>query len=204
MQICLHNVGKKFQKQWIIRGLSYTFETGKSYALTGSNGEGKSTVLQLISGILPPTEGDVQYKENNREVESFHTYQVIATPYQELIEDFTLAEHLQFHFRFKKKSDRFESLLQTSGIATSLKKQVKYYSSGMKQRLKLLLAMGTDVPVLLLDEPTSNLDEQGMEWYKKNIMEIKKEKLVVIASNSPFEYDFCDEVLKVTSFKPLI
>ena len=187
--------------------MDYHFQSGKSYAITGSNGSGKSTLLRIISGSLPASEGTITYKGKNESVISpdlWPRHIAYAAPYLEVIEEFTLKELLEFHFSFKSTADGIDSapaLAEKMYLQDSLRKQIKYFSSGMKQRLKLGLAFFTKTDILFLDEPTSNLDFSGIDWYLAQIEEIKKGRLLIICSNQPNEYSFCDYVMDISSYK---
>lgn len=206
MDILLEDLGKKYFKEWIFRHLNYRFEAGKAYAITGPNGSGKSTLLKTISGNIPATEGKISYKSEGKEIHTdlWPRYISFAAPYLEVVEEFTLQELLNFHFSFKKpffSTENKEDLAEKMYLQDALQKQLKNFSSGMKQRLKLGLSFFTDTPVLLLDEPTSNLDRKGIDWYLEQIEKIKNKRLILVCSNQDHEYQFCDIGLDITSFK---
>ena len=205
MQITLNNVGKRFNREWIFRHCSYQFDSGKSYAITGSNGSGKSTLLQVISGSLTNNEGAVEVKKDQQAIaaEQLYTNISIAAPYLELIEEMTAKEMLDFHGQFKPLIDTvtIPDILQTVGLQNATNKQIRYYSSGMKQRLKLAQAFFSNTPVLLLDEPTTNLDADGTALYHHLISNFTKGKLVIISSNDKQEYAFCEEVIRIGDYK---
>ncbi len=205
MTIQLEHIGKKFRNEWIFRNLNYEFISGKSYAITGSNGSGKSTLLQVISGSLPANEGKVSYHRHHSVLETDNWYKemAIAAPYMEVIEELTLDESIDFHCNFKKLSFGLnkEEFLEKVYLKPHRHKSLKQFSSGMKQRFKLGLAFFTESSVLFLDEPTTNLDQTGIDWYLNQVAEIKKYKLVLISSNDKKEYQFCDEVLDIMSYK---
>ena len=206
MDILVHDLGKKFQKHWVFKGLDYHFKHRQSYAITGPNGSGKSTLLQMISGFIPTTSGVIHYKDqegNGVSGETFYKYHVLASPYMELIEEFTLLEILQFHFNFKKiaKGLNLQSIIERMYLSGAKNKQIKYFSSGMKQRLKLGLAFYAEVPVLLLDEPTTNLDEKGIEWYHEEVTKQHKNTLIVVSSNVKNEYKYCQDIINLLDFK---
>ena len=208
MDILIHGLGKKFRKHWVFKGFNYHFKFGNSYAITGPNGSGKSTLLQIISGFIPTTAGSIQYKNtsgNEVSGEHFYKYHTIASPYLELVEEFTLLETLQFHFNFKKisKGLSIQSVIDRLYLTDSIDKPIKYFSSGMKQRLKLGLAFYAEVPVLLLDEPTTNLDEKGIEWYHEEITKQQKNKLMVVSSNVKNEYKHCPNVINLLDWKKI-
>lgn len=205
MEITLSKIGRRFNREWIFRNIDYTFETGKSYAILGINGSGKSTLLQVISGALAPSEGEITYRNNNKFVEIDQVFQhlVLASPYLELIEEFTLSEILDFHFEFKKRLNNLSNteLIALLGMESSKDKQLKYFSSGMKQRVKLIIAFCSDTPILLLDEPTSNLDEQGINWYHTLVEKFTAKRLVIVCSNQNHEYKFCLHQLFIADYK---
>jgi ABC-type multidrug transport system ATPase subunit len=205
MQITLNNVGKRFNREWIFRHCSYQFKHGKKYAITGSNGSGKSTLLQVISGSLTHNEGDITVNDGLQPIASEQLYSniSIAAPYLELIEEMTAKEMLDFHAQFKPLINSLskDDMLETVGLKTAVHKQIRYYSSGMKQRLKLAQAFFSNTPVLLLDEPTTNLDADGTALYHHLIENYTSNKLVIVSSNDKQEYDFCEEVMRIGDYK---
>ncbi len=205
MQISVQGLGKKYQKEWIFRNLSEEFTTDNSYAITGPNGSGKSTLLQLMTSYFPATEGEITYTSHGKDIPVDKQYQYldIITPYLEIIEEFTLREFLSFHFKFKelKVGYTLEEFVNKVYLENDLDKMIKNFSSGMKQRLKLGLAFFSQCPICFLDEPTSNLDVKGVDWYLENVAEAVSEKLVVISSNQKYEYDFCEKVIYIPDFK---
>jgi ABC-type multidrug transport system ATPase subunit len=203
MQIKLTNTGKRFNREWIFRHFDYEFFSGKSYAITGSNGSGKSTLLQVISGSISQNEGKIEMilKGSPLVEENCFQYLSIAAPYLELIEEMTATEFLHFHSSFKPLTHSLESILALINLENAAQKQIRYYSSGMKQRLKLAQAFFCSAPVLLLDEPTTNLDAEGIALYQQLITEHTDQKLVIISSNDPQEYSFCDEVISIGDYK---
>lgn len=203
MQITLNNAGKRFNRDWIFRHFSQEFLIGKKYAITGSNGSGKSTLLQVIAGSLSHNEGKIAYTIEQKllEEEKHFQYISIAAPYLELIEEMTAGEFLSFHQQFKPLVLSVKEILQFVGLQQAINKQIRYYSSGMKQRLKLAQAFFCNSPVLLLDEPTTNLDAEGIALYNQLIQNYTAGKLVIISSNDLLEYNFCDEVIAIGKYK---
>ena len=204
MNITLNDIGKKFSTQWIFRGMNIEFQAGSRYALTGPNGSGKSTLLQILSSAVPPSKGKITYKKEGMHVhaDDVYKYLVIAAPYMELIEEFSLKEFLKFHFSFKKIKDGYEvsQLPELFLLAGNENKLIRHFSSGMKQRLKLGIAFYSKADLILLDEPTTNLDREGIDWYDREVNNIVDTTLV-IASNREQEYEVCDQELKITDFK---
>ncbi|HPH89225.1 MAG TPA: ABC transporter ATP-binding protein [Ferruginibacter sp.] len=203
MQITLTNIGKRFNREWIFRNLDYTFNAPRKYAITGSNGSGKSTLLQVIAGAVTHNEGGIAYSLLNKKCSPEQHYQhiAIAAPYLELIEEMTASELLDFHASFKPLSISKKEALQIVGLEKAADKQIRYFSSGMKQRLKMAQAFFSNTPILLLDEPTSNLDAEGIALYQQLIINYTADKLVIISSNDKQEYDFCDEVISIADYK---
>jgi len=205
MTIILENIGKRFLYDWIFRNVNYTFHNG-AFAILGHNGSGKSTLMKAISGHLTPSVGKVQYyTPTNQLVAEENMYKNIsyAAPYIELIEEFTLEEQLQFHQQFKAFQDNLGilELKEILKLANTQNKQIKYYSSGMKQRLKLVLACCAATSILLLDEPTTNLDRQGVRWYQDLVSKYSNGKILIIASNAEDDYFLCKEQILMTDFK---
>ncbi|MEP6613248.1 MAG: ATP-binding cassette domain-containing protein [Mucilaginibacter sp.] len=203
--ISLQNIGRRFNREWIFRGIDYTFFGGNSYAILGPNGSGKSTLLQVLNGSLAPSIGQLKYAFNNTEVEVGEVYQhlSLAAPYLELIEEFTLSEVIDFHFKFKgyKAGTDKNGVIELLAMQNSKNKMIRYFSSGMKQRLKLALAFCSDTPMLMLDEPTSNLDTQGVDWYLSLVQKFAADRLTIICSNQEHEYSFCKERLSISDYK---
>lgn len=206
MNISLKNIGRRFNREWIFKGIDYTFADRESYAILGSNGSGKSTLLQVLNGSLVPSAGDLAYAYEGKPVEAadVFTYLSLAAPYLELIEDFSLSESIDFHFKFKDYKPGLDKnavadILSLGG--SSRNKLIKYFSSGMKQRLKLALAFCSDTPMLMLDEPTSNLDSQGVDWYLGLIQQYSSNRLTIICSNQEHEYNFCKNKLSIADYK---
>jgi ABC-type multidrug transport system ATPase subunit len=204
MKITLTDAGKRFNRDWIFRHLSYEFFPGISYAITGPNGSGKSTLFQLIAGSMMGSEGQVLYELQDKVPdEQIYRHIAITAPYLELIEEMTLAEFLRFHQTFKPflSSLAIESISTIVGLGKELHKQIRYYSSGMKQRVKLAQAIFSDTPVLLLDEPCTNLDEEGMSLYHQLIEEYCPGRLVIVSSNDEQEYGFCGKRINILDYK---
>jgi ABC-type multidrug transport system ATPase subunit len=205
MNITLQNIGRRFNREWIFRGVEYTFKAGESYAILGSNGSGKSTLLQVLNGSLSPSAGILTYEKNGKEVpvEDVFQYLSLAAPYLELIEEFTLAEMIDLHFKFKSYKSGMDNkaVIDVLAMDANKNKLIKYFSSGMKQRLKLALAFCSDTPILMLDEPTSNLDAQGVDWYLGLVEKFAQGRLTIICSNQPHEYGFCGHQLSISDYK---
>lgn len=206
MRIELQNIGKRYRLDRIFSKVSYTFSAPNRYAILGPNGSGKSTLLQIIAGHLAPTSGKIIYTDaqNNAILPELVYKQVsIASPYLELIEEFTLPEMLRFHRKLKPllynmPDEEFADLLHFANVRH---KQLRFFSSGMKQRVKLGLALLSDTPVVLLDEPTSNLDADSFNRYLYLVERFAVGRLLIIASNQPAEYAFCNDSILISDYK---
>lgn len=205
MLIQLSDAGKKFNREWIFREINFTFEKGRKYALTGPNGSGKSTLLQVLGGSMNLNNGNISWFANKKAVDADHIYKYlsIAAPYLELIEEMTALELMEFHQCFKPLlgSVGIADILQIIGLEKSAQKQIRFFSSGMKQRIKLAQAVFSDVPLLLLDEPCTNLDEKGYELYHYLIEKYCKEKTIIVSSNDMNEYGFCEQKIHIPDYK---
>ena len=188
MEILLENAGKKYIHNWIFRNLNLDFNSPGHYGILGNNGSGKTTLLKIISGILSPSEGRIKWSYKGLDLSEKISQNIgWASPHLELIDEFTLEETLSFHQKFKPwvTDQTLQSLIKLSGLKKSINKPLKYYSSGMKQRVKLLMAVMSNVPLIILDEPCTNLDENSIEWYQNLITEFSSDRMLIIGSNDP-------------------
>jgi ABC-type multidrug transport system ATPase subunit len=205
MTISLSDTGKRFNRDWIFRHFTYQFLSGSTYAIIGPNGSGKSTLLQSISGALLINEGSIRYFENETAIADEHVHRSLSycAPYLELIEEMTAAELLEFHQEFKPLVPGIDTnaALAMVGLATAGHKQIRYFSSGMKQRLKLAQAFFSNTPVLLLDEPCTNLDKEGVVLYQSLLDRYTNDRIVIISSNDPIEYAHCKALIAIDDFK---
>src|SRR5688572_29157080 len=206
MQIKLTGLGKRYNFEWIFRNLNYEFTAGNTYAILGHNGSGKSTLLNTISGFQLPSEGDLTFSLQNHTIPAEEIFRHIsyAAPYLELVEEFTLEESIEFHTRFKPlRNISASEFIDRLKLYKARHKYIKDFSSGMKQRLKLGLALYSDSSLLLLDEPTTNLDQEGIDWYREHLELNKQGRIVIIGSNIAHEYSFADERLHITDYHPV-
>lgn len=204
--ISLRQIGKRFGRNWIFKGINYTFEEPGLYGILGANGSGKSTLLRIIGGLQNPSAGTCQYHFNGAalQAEKVFTQLTYCAPGMELIEEMTLKELLQFHFVFKPvlKGFSVDKIIKFLEFEKVAHRPVHDFSSGMKQRVKLAQAFFSELPVLLLDEPCSNLDNAGIQLYHQMLTDFCKNKLVLIASNDEKEYADAKNCLTVSDFHP--
>lgn len=205
MTISLSDAGKRFNREWIFRHFTYTFEQGNTYAITGPNGSGKSTLLQVLGGAIMVNEGSIEFLTSNKQQKNEEIYRdvSICAPYLEVVEEMTLTEFLNFHHGFKPFIPGITSshIISTVGLEKAVNKQIRYYSSGMKQRVKLAQCIFSDTAIVLLDEPCTNLDAAGIELYHSLIDQYCKDRMVVVSSNDEVEYRFCKEKINIHDHK---
>ncbi|MBS1563864.1 MAG: ATP-binding cassette domain-containing protein [Bacteroidetes bacterium] len=226
MTISISDAGKRYNRDWIFRHFTHQFHAGSSYAITGPNGSGKSTLLQAIGGAVGLNEGKLEYRltvdrwslaagnatplsqkpdNGQRTTDNDNLYQHISlvAPYLEVVEEMTVTEFLSFHGTFKPllSSLSIKDIISAVGLSSAAHKQIRYYSSGMKQRAKLAQAIFSDVPVVLLDEPCTNLDATGIALYQQLVRDYCADRLVIVSSNDEAEYGFCREKIDITAFK---
>lgn len=206
MQIVLNTIGKRYNNEWIFRDVNTSFSKGDKIVILGNNGSGKSTLLQLIAGYIIPSKGTIEYSIEGKsiEVENIVSHISIASPYLELFEEFTLEECVDFQSQFKLFRNKLNTaeIIDLIGLKKSTNKAIKYFSSGMKQRLKLGLAILADSKLLLLDEPCSNLDKATIVWYNDLINRFSENRIIIVCSNhQEYEYYFCKKEIDIMQYK---
>ncbi|MCB0698070.1 MAG: ABC transporter ATP-binding protein [Chitinophagaceae bacterium] len=205
MKISLEHISKRFQRHWIFKDVNFHFTSPGAYAILGQNGSGKSTLLRIIAGMQSASAGKVFFSDNDTEIpkEKIFSHISFCAPSQEIVEEMTLAEFLKFHFSFKPiyPGLDIEQVIKLTGLEAAKDKQISDYSSGMKQRVKLAQAIFTASPILLLDEPCTNLDDDGVLQYREWIEQYTANKLVIVASNDVREYHFCKERISMQEYK---
>ncbi len=201
MEVALENLSRSFGPQVVIKDFNFTFLTGNTYAILGGNGSGKSTLLKLVYGALMPSAGVITYNEDGKLIRKdkapFHIS--LAGPYLELIEELTALEFLSFYYKFRKPVEGFDpgKILEICYLTEAKHKEIRNFSSGMKQRLRLALAFLTQSKLVLLDEPTSNLDPKGIEWYRQLVEKYRNGRTLLVGSNhQEKEMDFCQHRLE--------
>lgn len=207
MHVTLSNIGKRYNREWIFRKLDVSFEPGVPTGIVGPNGSGKSTLLQCISGFLVPSEGALHYKLNGTRVmeENIFRHVSIAAPYLDQEDWLTLREAVTIQSRFKpfRHGRSIPEIIALSGLEKSADKLIKQFSSGMKQRVRLTLAILAESDLLLLDEPLSNLDKEGEKWFGELLSIEGNQRTVIICSNRhPGELALTTRRIDLAKFKP--
>lgn len=201
MTIIGENLGKKYGGNWVFKEVNFTLDPNQSLSITGPNGSGKSTLLQVIIHALSPSRGQVKYELNDQTLDEEKALRLISfsSPYAELIEEYSLREHLQFHSTFRTPLISVNEMITHLQLESAANKAIADYSSGMKQRVKLGLQFYFENEVLALDEPTSNLDQNGVNWYLEEIKKLIGKRTILIASNNRSEYEFCENNIDLTN-----
>lgn len=192
----VENIGKHYLSQWLFRNISFSLNTGESIAITGHNGSGKSTLLQIVYGLVQQSEGAVFF--NERSIEKPELVFSVTTPSLELPMDFSMNDILKLYQSLNKismDSDVFG--LQSMFSNKQMKQPLKNFSSGMLQRFKTALCLYSDSPILLLDEPLSNMDSNGEKWYQNCINEIKENKIILFAGNQKNEIELATNLIEI-------
>lgn len=201
MDLSIQKLSKAFNQRIIFDQLTFSIKSGSRFAIIGSNGSGKSTLLKILSGGLLPSSGQIHYSLRSEMIaeDILYRYVHFVAPYNTVIEELSLPELFDLHHKL--------GLLRSFGTYKEWKskleypfdpeRQIKTFSSGMKQRIKLGLALLDDRPLILLDEPGSNLDVQGKAWFYGLLDQLKTDQTLIIASNEPVEIDYCTTAISV-------
>ncbi|MFM2048895.1 MAG: Energy-coupling factor transporter ATP-binding protein EcfA1 [Bacteroidota bacterium] len=193
MNLRLNNIGKRYNYNWIFRELHLDIKSPSILAIKGSNGSGKTTLMSILSGYQAPSEGIIEWiDEHSNSINSDKIFQHLTwcSPATELPEEFTLTEMIEFQSKFKPwlSGINTSTIIEITHLQQQAHQPISSFSTGMKQRLKVALALLADVKMVLLDEPTSNLDEWGINWYKNLIQQYALNRIIIIASN--MQHDF--------------
>jgi ABC-type multidrug transport system ATPase subunit len=187
MRIKATDLGKKFKGQIVVKDVNIDWDTNGVYAILGGNGSGKSTTLRMLAGMLSPSRGAVEYYDGESlvPIDRIFSYVSFAGPYHEIIEEMKLLEFLSFtkHFKPFYQNRSPEEIAEKMELSQHANKPISAFSSGMKQRVKLAIALLSQTPFVFLDEPVSHLDAKSIAWYKSLVAEVCTEKIIIVASN---------------------
>jgi heme exporter protein A len=203
ISLIANGVSKEFNRSSIFKDISFSLSSPGSLSITGKNGAGKSTLSKIIAGLLSSTQGTVTYSDHEKQmgIEEFKHQIGFVSPYLNLYDEFTALENLQFLSRIRmaaqENGDRIKELLTLVGLWNRRDDLVGTYSSGMKQRLKYAFALLNNPALLILDEPTSNLDTEGIEIVQHIVLQQKKENILIIATNNDEEAQWCTQQIQV-------
>lgn len=172
----------------------------------GGNGSGKSTLLQVVYGTLSLSRGERKVEWQGRQLEHLEIarHSSFSAPYFELVEELEALELVELFARFRPLAEPWtpQRLLEMAYLQKARKKEVRHFSSGMKQRLKLALALCAQSEMILLDEPTSNLDPKGVAWYQEQSERLVGDRILLVGSNYNREETFlCRSELSLADYK---
>ena len=198
-------LGKRYNREWIFRNLDEAWHLGDICGIEGSNGAGKSTLLRVLSGFESPSTGKLNWSVDGQAVHREQMFQKvsIAAPYTSLVEELSLREMLHFHFQFKALLPGWtlDDAIERTGLGKSAQRPLAQFSSGMKQRVKLLTALASDTPLVMLDEPTTNLDAAAKAWFQELLGDTSVGRLIFIASNEDEDFTRCTRSLNILDYK---
>ncbi len=195
--IACKGVAKRFNQEVLFKDFDFTFEHPKKYALLGPNSSGKSTLLKIIGGVLAPTKGQISFSPETTSEAAIS----FCSPEMHLLDDFTVEELFQLHFKFKQPRIPISEQVKEANLSNFLNKKYSNLSSGLKNKVKLSLALFTNTSALLLDEPCTNFDNANSVWYNAMIEKYWQNDMVIVASNQEIEYQFCQEKVNLQSYK---
>jgi ABC-type multidrug transport system ATPase subunit len=202
MKLHLNNIGKRYNYNWIFKNINVALQSPSIVAIKGANGSGKTTLISILSGYQAPSEGEIIWmNDDENKIDADKIFQQVTwcSPATELPEEFTLAEIIQFQNKFKPWINGINStqILAITNLQAQANQPISALSTGMKQRLKIALAVLADVPLVLLDEPTSNLDDWGINWYQSLIQKYANHRIIIIASNMQHDFVNCTDEIEL-------
>ncbi len=196
MNIIVNNLAKCFNGYEVFRNISFEISMPSSLAIVGNNGSGKTTLLKILAGALLPSEGSVVYYKEGNVIETERLYRYISyvAPYLELYGELTAEENLRYFTTMRMGTfdlNTMNKLLHQFGLQKRKNELVRHFSTGMKQRLKYVLALLQQAPIIFIDEPTANLDTEGCSIVEEVVSNYQKDRIVVLATNSQDEAKWC-------------
>ncbi|MGQ9526132.1 MAG: ABC transporter ATP-binding protein [Armatimonadota bacterium] len=198
----LRRLSKAFGSRVLFKDVDMKLHSGECLVVTGRNGSGKTTLLRIIAGLARPSRGQVLVADEAGPMDPFRLrrHLGLVAPDLVLYDELTALENLVFFARLRGISPdraRAEALLEFVGLHRRGNELVGTFSSGMKQRLKYAYALQHSPSVLLLDEPTTNLDDDGVEMVRRVVLMQKERGVLILATNSIEEAAYGDKVLRL-------
>ncbi|MBK7499346.1 MAG: ABC transporter ATP-binding protein [Ignavibacteriales bacterium] len=199
-------LNKSFGRRLIFNDLQFRFDKSGVYGISGPNGSGKSTLVKIIAGILGASKGKIVHKMNDQEIaeERLHDHIGFVSPYLVLYEEFSTYENLKLFAEIrgvKFNKERVDYLLNKFLLYKRKDDLLKTYSSGMKQRVKFIFALMHSPQLIILDEPTSNLDDEGKNSVYELVREEGQKNIVLIASNEKNDLELCNDIVYLEKYK---
>lgn len=202
ISLSVKDLKKNFDRKQIFDNITFELGNSTSLAIAGRNGSGKSTLIKILANLLSPTSGTIELNIDNNLLNRKDYYKHIGfvSPYLNLYDEFTGKENLEIVSKIRGLNNfSIDEVLNQTGLYERRNDLLKIYSSGMKQRLKMAFAFLHNPNVLLLDEPTSNLDKDGIDIVTHIINEYKKDRIVIIATNDEYEKSLCEKEVRLNS-----
>jgi heme exporter protein A len=202
----VHSLQKSFGRRLVFEGITFNLNKPGVFGISGPNGSGKSTLVKILSGINSPSKGQVIHSLNSKQIvsEKLHNFIGFVSPYLVLYDEFTALENLNYFSKIRKvefNTNKVETLFDQFLLSSRKDDFVKAYSSGMKQRLKFIFALMHSPQFIFLDEPTSNLDDEGKQTVYNLIESESKKAIVIVASNEKQDLARCTEALDLNDYK---
>jgi heme exporter protein A len=203
----VHNVTKRFARRKVFENVNFGIESGTVFGVTGKNGSGKSTLLKIVAGLMSSNSGKITFTDSDAVIDPEKVYRHIgyAAPYITLFEEFSAMENMQLFARIRAMdfdTKASKELLEKLGLPSDRNEPISTFSSGMMQRMRLAFASSHHPQFLFLDEPSSNLDEDGFKVVRSIVEDARKDSCVIIATNDFDDLQLCDEVFSVDGSKP--
>jgi heme exporter protein A len=203
MKLEIQSISKFFGTRQILDNINLELSDKGSAAITGPNGAGKSTLIRILCGLIRPTSGRIRLTDDNDPVkkDNYFKYISLVAPYLELYDQLSAMENILFFaglLRAQNVKNKIRRLFDRLHLSGYENEQVKTYSSGMKQRLKYIFALLSEPDILLIDEPTSNLDDKGIHIIHTIMKDQKKQGILIFATNDKRDLEFGDQRIELT------
>ncbi len=192
LKITVKNLSMRFGFRGIFKDISFELESPSSLVVTGPNGSGKSTLLKIIAGLIIPTAGNTAFFESDKALnrDKLRGMLAMVSPEMNFYDELTGSENLEFFMKSMGRhagKEHIEEALEKVGLKGRGDDYLKGYSSGMKMRLKYALAVLGNPRILIVDEPSTNLDMNGKKLVYELMSEHKKQGILIYATNEEEE-----------------
>lgn len=199
--IRLHQLGRRFQRQWLFRDVDVTFYSGDRVAVLGGNGSGKSSLTAILAGYLSPSEGAIEriLSGVNIPVEECWNSVSWCSPALDLPLSLSIIEVVQLYGKMRGYHVRCteKSILKDLELEGHLGKPMSQLSSGMRQRVKLMIAFALNADILILDEPTAHLDAKAIQWYKNQLSQAHHSFVFIASNHDANEIVTCNKSIEI-------
>lgn len=206
IQLKVTELKKTFNNRLVFNKLSFELQSGDKFVVTGKNGSGKSTLIKILAGVLTETSGRVEYFIDDKKIDRENFYKIVGlvSPYLVLYDEFTAYENLSLFSKIrglKISEGEINEILKRAGLYERRNDLVRTYSSGMKQRMKYASAILHNPIVLLLDEPTSNLDLEGKNFVDDLVFNFRKDGVIIVATNETQDFKYGEKIINLDEYK---